>query len=288
MFLNENIYKKFGLDIDLIEVQNGFKLFVKNLFSDQNGLLVLKTPDFYKESGELYKIQGIIKKEYCRQNFLDYSKYNDSTYGFGWLLDKLTEEKEFNKYIIKLQILLNIIYKEKFILTEYYNFLNNINIYLSDFPQLGLNLKIYKTKSAEFFPILSSKVLSKNIDNLLGILELDKYKNTINSFEEGLKIFLFSKTEGDLKNVIEDMLSVCDEFVKEFLGNKNKGFKHIFKDGEFEKFGLNKQNKEIFRTLRDYMDNIKHGTFKEYTKEDVEMIINLTVTFITFVINKMK
>lgn len=288
MALNENIYKRFWLDFELKEIQRGFKLFVKNLFWDEKWLLVISNPEYYKEPIELHNVQSIIIKEWCRQLFLDYSDYNTSKYWFEYLIDKISEEKDFNKYIIKIQILLNIIFAQEFIRHEYNNFIISINQYLEDFPQLGLNIKTYKTKWAEFFPALSSKILNKNIDNILWILETSKYKNTLKSFEEWLKIFLFAKTDWDLKNVIEDILSTCDEFVKEFLWEKNKWFKHIFKDWEFEKFWLNKQNKEIYRSLRDYMDNIKHWSFKEYSKEDVEMCINMVATFINFVLSKVK
>ncbi len=287
MFLNENIYQRFWLKTDLLEVQKWFKSFVKNLFLDEKWLLVINKPDYYKESWELYKVKQSITKEFCRQCFFDYSKYSDLSYWFWLLIDKLSDEI-FSKYLVQLQILLNIIYNEKFIRNEYYNFINNIKNYLDDFPQLWLNIKIYKTKKSELFPILNNKILNKNIDNLLWILETSKYKNTLQSLEEGLKIFLFTKINWDLKNVVEDMLATCDEFVKEFLWEKNKWFKHIFKDWEFEKFWLNKQNKEIYRTLRDYMDNIKHWSFKDYWREDVEMIINLVVTFINFSLSKIK
>ncbi len=219
---------------------------------------------------------------------MDYSDFDSSIVWFESLIRKITGENDFNKYIVKLQILLNIIFNHQFIIAHYNNFIVSIKKHLEDFPQLGLNIKIYKTKWAEFFPALNSKILNNNIDNVLWILEKTKYINTLKSFEEWLKIFLFSKTEWEYKNVIEDMLATCDEFVKEFLWDKNKWFKHIFKEWEYEKFWLNKQNKEIYRTLRDYMDSIKHWTLKNFTREDIEMSINLTTTFINFVLNKVK
>lgn len=288
MTLNKEIYARFWLDFEINEIQKGFKSFIKNLFWERKGLLVILKPDIYKNASDLYNIQWIIKKESCRQLFMDYSKFDSHNFWFEWLIAKITEENDFNRYIIKLQILLNVIYNQKLINFDYNNFIAFIKQYLEDFPQLWLNIKVYKTKSAEFFPALNSKILNTNIDNVLWILEKTKYENTLKSFEEGLKMLLFSKTEWDYKNVIEDMLATCDEFVKEFLWDKNKWFKHIFKDWEFEKFWLNKQNKEIYRTLRDYMDSIKHWTLKDFTREDIEMSVNLTATFINFVLNKVK
>lgn len=290
MNLHNKLYNRFWLSFDLDKAQNWFKKYIKNLFNDsKNWLFVIIKPSNYKETKELNEIKFRVLKESCRQLFLDYSDFSfyiSSESEFTNLVEKITNYKNFNEYIFSLQIILDLIYKEKLIKVEYYNFINSINEYLKDFPEIWILLKIYKTKSAQFFPSNLSKVLEKNIENSLWLLENIKFNNTLNAYEEGLKLFLSAKNYSDFKNIIEDLLWTLDEFVKEFTWQNNKWFKHIFKEWEYQKFWLNNQNKEIYRTLRDYMDSIKHWSIKDITKGDIEMSLNLTATFIVYVINK--
>jgi len=191
----------------------------------------------------------------------------------------------FNEYLVKLQILLNVISKYNFVKSELDKLVNDILKFLKDFPILGLKLKIYKTKAPQLFPTVS-KFFDGEIDNILGLLEKEQYKSVLSNFEEGLKEFLLAKEKAQLKDVVEDMYTACDELAKIILKNKNKGFKHVFDKDEYEKFGFNnKSSKEIYRNLKDWMDDIKHGTLKKYERNDIEMIILLVASFIRFAIN---
>ena len=284
--LNQDLYSRFGLQIELEKIQDGFKKYLKNLLLET--LRPLESPDWYKEKDKLQEIQIKILKESSRQMFLDYDDYDNPDYGFKWFIEKeFYDEFEgsFQEYVVKLQILLNIIYRHKFVRYELLELANQINLYLEDYPIMGLKLKIYKTKAPQILPSVS-KFFDKEIENTLGLLEIKKYKNVLNDFEEGLKEFLTAKTNPQLKDVIEDMLSACDELVKIISGQKNKGFKHIFKKDEYKKLELNQNQKEIYRNLKDWMDKIKHGSIKEFDRTDVEMVISLTASFLRIAINK--
>ena len=284
--LNQDLYSRFGLQIELEKIQDGFKKHLKNLLLET--LRPLESPDWYKEKDKLQEIQIKILKESSRQMFLDYDDYDNPDYGFKWFIEKeFYDEFEgsFQEYVVKLQILLNIIYRHKFVRYELLELANQINLYLEDYPIMGLKLKIYKTKAPQILPSVS-KFFDKEIENTLGLLEIKKYKNVLNDFEEGLKEFLTAKTNPQLKDVIEDMLSACDELVKIISGQKNKGFKHIFKKDEYKKLELNQNQKEIYRNLKDWMDKIKHGSIKEFDRTDVEMAISLTASFLRIAINK--
>jgi len=109
----------------------------------------------------------------------------------------------------------------------------------------------------------------------------------IKNYEEGLREFLFAKNKSQLKDAIEDMYTACDEIAKIVLGNKNKGFKHVFKNDDSKKIGFStKYSKELFRNLKDWMDSIKHGTIKNYDRHDVEIIINTVSSFLRLLANK--
>ncbi len=132
---------------------------------------------------------------------------------------------------------------------------------------------------------ITSKKFEQDIKNTLGLLETDKkYEHTLSNFENGLKEFLTAKTQAHYKDVIEDMYTSCDELVKAVLKNKNKGFKHISDKSDSVALGLNGHQKELYKNLRNWMDEIKHGTLKNFDRLDTEMIITMTGSLIRFVI----
>jgi hypothetical protein len=220
--------------------------------------------------------------------FLDFKDFEGFDSGCKWFI-KInfgSIKNSFEEYLVNLQILLTIVWDHKEIRHEVGKLAQHISEYFEDFPILGMKLKIYKTKAPQVIPSLS-KFFDNDIENVLGLLEPEKYKDVLKHFEEGLKEFLMAKTQGDLKDVIEDMHANCDELIKVVSGDKNKGFKHIFAKEEYKKFGFtSKSTKEIYRNLKDWMDDIKHGTLKNYTREDVELIITLSASFIRYVVNR--
>ncbi len=284
--LNQDLYSRFGIKLNLKEVQNGFCNYLKNLLFDTLNPLI--NTENYKDNDKLFKIQQKILKEACREIFLDYNDYNNSDYGFSWFIKKEFCNGDFKETILRLQILLDIIFKHKFVRYELYSLTEEINLYLQDYPILGFKIKIYKTKSPQILTSIS-KFFNKEIDDLLGLLETNKYKDILINFEKGLKEFLQAKTGTQLKNVVNSMLSACDELSKIIFNDQNKGFKHIFNrsnnQNNWIKFGLNGKQKEIFKNLKEWMDSIKHGSVRKINRSDVEMIISLIASFIRFSVN---
>ncbi len=283
--LNEDLYSRFGLKVDLEKVQNGFKKYIKNLLLDEINPLVY--PKSYQDKDILFQKQREILEELCRQMFLDFDDYKNLDFGFGWFLEKEFYNNfkgSFNEYIVRLQILLNTIFNHKIILYELEQLTKKIESYFDDYPILGLKIKMYKTKPPQILPSIS-KFFDKDINDILGLLDKEKYKNILDNFEEGLKKFIIAKTKNELKNIVNDMLSACDETAKIIFKNNDKGFKHIFDKGEYEKFGLNGNQKELYRNLRDFMDKIKHGSIKNFSRNDIEMIVSVSASFIRYVIN---
>jgi hypothetical protein len=282
MNLNSDIYKRFNLKIELDEVREGFCTFSSDLFLDKFAPIV--HPDMYKDTSELYKIQSAVFKDACRQTFEDYSRFG--AMGVEVFISTIFSKHNFLKTVINLQILLNIIYTHKLIEYELQDFCKSLSSYLDDYPMLGLTLKIYKTKSPQILPTIS-KYHNDKISITLGLLEGKKFKSVLDSFEDGLKEFLLAKNNSQLKDVVEDMYTACDELAKVISGQKNKGFKHIFNKEDYKIFGFkNKNSKEIYSNLNSWMNDIKHGTIKDFDKNDVEMIISLIASFIRFVIIK--
>ena len=153
---------------------------------------------------------------------------------------------------------------------------------------MWLKLTVYKNKSAQIFPTSSSRIMEENIDNVLWILETKKHIHTLENFESWLKLFLTAKIYKDYKTIVEDMSWTLDEFIKEFTWVKSKSFKSVFKNGEYVKYGLDWKNKEIFKQFKNYIDDIKHWTTKDISRNDIDMIINQTALFIIYVINSEK
>jgi len=287
--LNQNLYSRFGLQLDLRIIQNGCKKYFKKLTINILGPII--APDPYEDSAKLWNIQSAVLGEVCRQLFLDMDDWYNTEYSSG--LKRLVEREisddfsgSFTEYLLRLQILFNVVAKYGFIRDELDQLAGEVEKYLSDFPILGVTIKLYKRKAPQILPTISEK-FEGEIKNTLGLLEADKkYEHALSSFENGLKEFLLVKTQAQYKDVIEDMYAACDELVKVILNNKNKGFKHIQDKKESQKLGLNGHQKELYKNLRLWMDNIKHGSLKNFGRIDTEMIISMVGSLIRFVILK--
>jgi len=216
--------------------------------------------------------------------FLDFEKYDDWNYGFGWFLKEL-----FNigspEILIRLQILINLIYSESFIDLEFNQFIGELDKYFKDYPILGLTLKIYKKRSPQLLPTTSKK-FEEVIKDTLGILDSSiAYKGAIDNYEDGLKEFLTANTNAQLKDVVEDMYTSLDTLIQIITGDKKLGLRNLFIGKKPINVGLNKWQFIIFKEMKDWMDKIKHGSEKEFGKTDVEMIILLASQFIKIIVN---
>lgn len=285
--LNQNLYTRFGLNHDIKLVQDGFKKYIKNTIL--NKLSPIVHPDSYQQKTELWPIQSSVIAEVCRQLYLDEGDYVGSVYVGKWFFEKEFYDEfkgNFNEYLFRLQVLLNVLYQHEFIHAEIGEFVEEMDKYFSDFPMLGVMIKVYKRKSPQILPTTSKK-FEEEIKTTLGLLDSDKkYEHVLEHFENGLKEFLTAKNKANQKDVIEDMYTACDELVKAVLNNNGKGFKHISDKTEAKTLGLNGHQKELFKNLRNWVDEIKHGTLKDFDAADTEMIISMTGSLIRFVILK--
>lgn len=273
MFLNNKLYKRFGLELDIKKVQIGFGNFVKfTILQKLNNIIdYTKTLEVHRE--DYRNVNLLLLKDLCEQLFCDNSLY-DFPLGLEYFIkEEYGKLDDFSEYLVKIQILINILFTCRYAKIEYNNLINEIDKYLKNYPLLGVQLKIYKSKPAQILPSIS-KYFDELIDNTLGILEENRFDTILKEFEDGLKEFLSAKTTSKLKNVVEDMYTAVDHLVKIILSDKNKGFRHIFNDNNYKYFGFtNKNPKELYKNLRNWMDGIKHGAIKQYDRLDVELII---------------
>jgi len=286
--LNEDIYTRFSLKLDVEKAQSGFLTFAKNSLLEI--LDPISNPGLYKNSAKLWKIQSNIIKEFSRLTFRDansfYQEFDFDQKQFKRMLDDLFNKRSFDEVIVNLQILINIIFKD-YKRNEKDKFIDEIEKYLNDFPIIGLNIKRYKVKAPQFFPA-RSRFFDEQIISILGKLEDIEYKESLNYFELGIKNFIKAKNKTDLKKVVDDMHTSIDEFIKIFTNDKNKSFRSIFKSSnEYKMYGFkNKHQKEMFKHLKDMMDAIKHGSNKDFDKNDIEIIINTTASLLSFLLEK--
>jgi hypothetical protein len=151
---------------------------------------------------------------------------------------------------------------------------------------LGYRIKVSNKKAPQILPSGCKLLDEKVVENVLGLLEMEQYAGIRSNFEEGLREFLHPRTKATLKNVVEDMTTACDNTVKMVFNDSHLGFKHLFKDNRWQKLKLNAQQKQIFFSLNDWMDKIKHDVITDYSKEDIESIIYLSAIFIRLAVNK--
>ncbi|MFH1890969.1 MAG: hypothetical protein ABIJ91_05420 [Candidatus Kuenenbacteria bacterium] len=280
--LNENLYKRFGLQLDRNTVESGFRKHISNLMWD--AFYPLHNPSFYKEEFHqpLQEAREIILRTCSKELFLDYSDYTAS-YGIEhFIRDVFDDDCVFEEFLIRIQVILNVFWDNKTVHEELETLSDEIEKYLNDFPILGVTIKSYKTKAPQILPA-TSKRLDKEIIDTLGVLDTKQFKSVLDDFEAGLKLFAKAKTDSQFKDIVEDMHASCDEVVKIVLNDKNKSFKHATDKNDHKKLGLNGHQKEIFKNLKNWMDGIKHGSKKNIDRAEVEMIISMTASFIRFV-----
>ncbi len=270
----KKLYKRFGLELSQQDAQWILRRKLKNIF-------------IYGELGnKIFDDTTGIDIVWLVSNKLglNYSSlfYNDEKYS-----KLLGEASSFEDYIIRLQTIIDILWN--------YEKTRNLALGLSNFVSenletspvdLGLKVIQYKTKPPQIIPVTSKKFEEEIIDTL-GLLESnEQFKPVLSCFETGLKEFFSSKKQEAYKDAIEDMYTACDNLVKVVLGNKNKGFKHISDKADAKALGLNGHQKELYKNLRNWMDEIKHGTLNDFDRNDTEMIISIVGSLIRFVVSK--
>jgi len=280
--LNENLYKRFGLQLDRRRVESGFRKHISNVMWD--AFYPIHNPTFYKEEFHqpLQEAREVILKACSKELFLDYSDYTPS-YGIEhFIRDVFDDDCTFEEFLIRTQVVLNVFWGNKTVREELQVLSEEIEQYINDFPILGIVIKIYKIKAPQILPS-TSKHLGEEIMDTLGVLDVEQFKSVLDDFEAGLKTFANAKTDSQLKDVVEDMHASCDEVVKIALNDKNKSFKHAADKTEHKKLGLSGYQKEIYKNLKNWMDSIKHGSKKNIDRDEVEMIISMSAAFIRFV-----
>lgn len=290
-YLNKNLYSRFGLELPVRNVQDGFKRYVKNSAFSNLGPIIY--PDKYKNPKGLWDLQSEIHAQMCRQLFLDINDFEGeyismmgNKSGVGQIIeDEICGDKPFNEFLFRLQVLLNILGIDN-LKAEVANFIEDIRKYLIDFPLLGITIKIYKKKSPQIFPT-TSKLFTKEIESSLDLIESKpEYKEILNHYESGLREFLSSKDQNQLKDAVEDMYTACDLTVASYFGDRKFGLRHFFQNNRANSTGMSAWEIKIFDMLRDWMDKIKHGAESAYTRENVEHIILLSSSFIRSLLNR--
>ena len=281
--LNGNLYKRFGLQIDKKKVEDGFRKHIPNIMWD--ALYPLHKPLSYKKEFHepLQKARIKIIKACSKELFLDYSDYTSNYIGIeNFIKDVFDEDCLFEEFLIRIQVILNIFFQNKIVHDELQTLSEEISHYVDDFPILGIVVKVYKTKAPQILPT-TSRYFDKEIVDTLGVLDTEQFKSVLDDFETGLKVFVKAKTDSQFKNVVGNMHASCDEIVKIILKNKGKSFKHAIDKTDHKKLGLNGHQKEIFKNLKNLMDDIKHGSKKNIDRAEIEMIISMSASFIRFV-----
>jgi hypothetical protein len=283
--LNGKLYKRFGLEVDKQDVELGFRRYFSNKIWE--ALLPLMHPDKYDEKyrKQLYEAREGILDDCCREIFLDRSDYEyDDLFSHRDISKFINHilEGSFEKMLLNMQILLNVFYKYDIVHDELKVLVDELNKYAEDFPILRIAIKVYKTKAPQVLPS-KSKHFDKEIMDTLGVLDADKFKAALDDFEAGIKNFTKAKTDSKFKNVVVHMHDACDEVVKIVLDNNGKSFKHAIDKDDHKKLKLNGKQKEIFKNLKNWMDEIKHGSKKNIDRYEIEMIISIAASFIRFV-----
>jgi hypothetical protein len=283
--INQDLYSRFGLKINIESVQDGCRKYFKGIVIDALGPIT--NSGHYKDAEKLLKNHDSLFEEICRQLFLDSNDYYAVPYTSilaKFISEEISDEfsGSFDEYLFRLQLLINLAHK--YIPYEVGKLALELDRYFQDFLILGLMIKIYKKKPPQILPSTSKK-FELEVKNTLGLLETGKeYGDVLSHYESGLKEFLIAKNQAAYKDAIEDAYTACDELVKVVLKDKNKGFKHISDKDNAIKLGLNGHQKELFKNLRNWVDEIKHGTLKIYDRKDTEMIISLVGSLIRYII----
>jgi hypothetical protein len=279
--MHEEIFHRLWVSKDNYKIEQHFFKYTISEFSRH--FETLMKWDLYSDiprEVELYHINEKLLSDYSYQTHFTGMEYWKTLIT---VMKSNISSVYFYKSLAYIQILINLIYQNrKHLQKELSWYIESLQRYINDNPTIWFHIKTYKTRPPKFLPTIS-KESDKIIDVTLDILEQKQFKNTIESFSEWMKQYMNWTSKADWKNVIEDMHNSCDEIIKELTWKKSIWFQHVYKKDKFEQFWLNWTSKEIFKHLKIRMDDIKHWSNKEYWKQDAELMINLSISFIQHV-----
>jgi hypothetical protein len=270
----ENLYKRFGLKLDKAKA---FEIFEKRIF---NLLCYTSFKDIFldlNKNEESKTIFWVI----CNKLGLEYEPNVLITWNYKHILRYLDCEE----YLLRLQVIINTLWERdlKNLANEFAVFISK---YFEELPILNHRIIFYKTKAPQIIPTTCKK-FETEVNDTLGLLETNKkFHPILSAYENGLKEFFKAKNKEELKDAVEDMYGCCDNLVKVITEDKNRGFKHISDKDVAKTLCLNGHQKELYKNLRTWMDNIKHGSLSDFDKNDVEMIISMVSSLIRYVILK--
>jgi len=271
MKYDNSIYKRFRIKLEIKDAQEKFKNKINNIL-------------FYSKifSGEAFDFRNIIF-QFCNRYGLSYEELPIDLY-----IKSLFEVKDFTEYILRLDTLLNVLFEENKPIAK--QFAITIQHALDDSP-LDLNLRIVrKTNGYQIWP-KGSKLLDRSlVDDVLSILKPKKFEKVIIAFKNGLKEFLEgNKDSSKYSSAVRNMQLALDELSKVLLKDKNVGFKHLIKDKNWRKTGLNKYFRGICNQYNEMIDKMfKHKAQTKYNYAEIEAIIYMTGLLIRVIIENQK
>jgi hypothetical protein len=265
--MNKEIFSRFNIKIDLKESQTRFQNKINNI--------LFHSTLFNNESFTLQKIEFQFCNTYGLK-FQDYYRAFETNY--------LADNVAFEEYLLRLICIIEILFDKVPSVAETLSLL--IQQYLNESPT-DLNLRIVKIKkSYSIFPKGSKLLDGKLVDDSLNILTNSKYQSVKVAFEKGLKEYLqSSQDKSKLKNCLRDMQLAMDELSKIVLKDKNVGVKHLIKNENWSKTGLNNYYKKMLFEYNDMLDKLsKHSSASKFSEKEVESVIYLTGLFIRLIL----
>ena len=263
--MNKKLFSRFNIKIDLNESQARFRNKINNI--------LFYSTLFSKGAFELEAIAF----QFCNEYGLKF----DPDYNFEdeYLDDSITFEEYLTRLICIIDILFEKIPDTAKALCELID--KSINESPTD-----LNLRLVKSKKRySIFPKGSQLLDDKLVDDSLNILTNPKYQSVRIAFEKGLKEYLQSSQDrSKLKNCLRDMQLSMDELSKIVLKDKNVGIKHLIKNENWSKTGLNDYYKKILFEYNEMLDKLsKHSSASMLSEKEVESVVYLTGLFIRLV-----
>ncbi|MCX5848417.1 MAG: hypothetical protein NTW65_03065 [Deltaproteobacteria bacterium] len=264
--MDKGIFARFNIKIDLKESQKRFRNKVNNI--------LFHSVLFGKESFDLNKINF----QFCNDYGLKFENYS---YAFEI---HLSDNILFEEYLLRLICIIEILFEKAPDIAN--DLCGLIDKYINESPT-DLNLRIVKSKkSYSIFPKGSELLDDKLVDDSLNILTKLKYESVRIAFEKGLKEYLQSShDESKMKNCLRDMHLSMDELSIIVLKDKNVGVKHLIKNENWSKTGLNNYYKKMLFEYNDMLDKLsKHSSTTKFSEKEVESVIYLTGLFIRLIL----
>jgi Glu-tRNA(Gln) amidotransferase subunit E-like FAD-binding protein len=264
--MNKEIFARFNIKIDLKESQKRFRNKINNVLFHSHLF-----------TGGSFNLQDI-RFRFCNAYGLKFEL--GKNFQNNYLSDVIT----FEEYLLRLICIIEILIDEVPDIAK--TFYEVIQKCISESPT-DLNLRIVKIKKLySIFPKGSELLDDKLVDDSLNILTKSKYESVKVAFEKGLKEYLeSSQDKSKLKNCLRDMQLAMDELSKIVLKDKNVGVKHLIKNENWPKTGLNNYFKKMLFEYNEMLDKLsKHSSVSKFSEKEVESVIYLTGLFIRLIL----